>query len=60
MSLMDVLVPPPNRWLMSLSRRRANLPPGVQIVRFNEEDDDPAANDDGEIAAKQTSGRKTG
>ena len=41
MSLMDVLAPPGNRWLMELSRRKADLPPGVQIVRFNDCDDEP-------------------
>ena len=46
MSLMDVLAPPGNRWLMELSRRKYDLPPGVQIVRFNDEDENQAANDD--------------
>ncbi|MDK9724209.1 MAG: hypothetical protein OEL88_04915 [Sterolibacteriaceae bacterium MAG5] len=45
MSLMDVLAPPGNRWLMELSRRKQDLPPGVQIVRFNDEDEN-AANDE--------------
>ena len=38
-SLIDVLMPPGNRWLMELSRRKADLPPGVRIVRFSENDD---------------------
>jgi hypothetical protein len=38
-SLIDVLMPPGNRWLMELSRRKADLPPGVRIVRFSESDD---------------------
>ncbi|MDO8931352.1 MAG: hypothetical protein Q7U97_03065 [Rhodocyclaceae bacterium] len=46
MSLMDVIAPPGNRWLRELSRRKADLPPGVQIVRFNNEDENPAANDE--------------
>ena len=48
MSLMDVLAPPGNRWLMELSRRKSDLPPGVQIVRFNDAEDDL---DEGEAGA---------
>lgn len=40
MSLLDVLAPPGNRWLMELSRRKAELPPGVRIVRFDNGDDE--------------------
>lgn len=40
MSLMDVIAPPGNRWLMELSRRKNDLPPGVQIVRFDTGEDD--------------------
>lgn len=58
MSLMDVLCPPGNRWLMELSRRKADLPPGVQIVRFNNEDDG-AANDE-EAEPKPRRQRKAG
>lgn len=54
MSLMDVLAPPGNRWLMELSRRKHDLPPGVQIVRFND-DDENAANDE---AAEPKPGRR--
>lgn len=39
-SLIDVLMPPGNRWLMELSRRKSDLPPGVRIVRFNDNEDD--------------------
>lgn len=42
MSLMDVLAPPGNAWLKELSRRRADLPAGVHIVRFGEGDDELA------------------
>lgn len=40
MSLMDVLEPPGNLWLKALSRRKADLPPGVYVVRFGGDDDD--------------------
>ena len=55
MSLMDVLAPPGNRWLMELSRRKADLPPGVQIVRFNDAEDDP---DEGGAGAGTKPGRR--
>ena len=32
LSLMDVLAPPGNQWLAELSRRKADLPAGVQIA----------------------------
>jgi len=41
-NLMDVLAPPENDWLKQLFRRKADLPAGVQIVRFSNADDDPA------------------
>ncbi len=44
LSLIDVLAPPENRWLMELSRlsrRETELPAGVRIVRFGEDEDDP-------------------
>ena len=59
MSLMDVLAPPGNRWLLEISRRKADLPPGVQIVRFNNGDEDPAANDE-EADLKPRRQKKTG
>ena len=40
MSLMDVLAPPGNDWLRELSRRKADLPAGVHIVRFSDADDE--------------------
>ena len=40
LSLMDVLAPPGNRWLVEISRRKTDLPPGVHIVRFGDGDDD--------------------
>lgn len=46
-SLVDILTPPGNRWLKELSRRKSELPAGVRIVRFSENDDDPAENDEG-------------
>lgn len=42
MSLLDVLAPPPNHWLMSISRRRAELPPCVRVIRFSDDSDDQA------------------
>ncbi|MBK7764798.1 MAG: hypothetical protein IPI44_01080 [Sulfuritalea sp.] len=50
MSLMDVLAPPGNQWLAELSRRKADLPAGVQIVRFGDADDDPVEDAEGEDA----------
>ena len=55
-TLMDVLVPPGNRWLVELSHRKADLPAGVQIVRFGDADDDPVENAEGEDA--QANSRK--
>ena len=49
LSLMDILAPPGNEWLRDLCRRKTNLPPGVQIVRFGDGDDERA--DDDEAAA---------
>lgn len=37
-SLMDVLAPPGNRWLVELSHRKGELPPGVTVVRFGGEE----------------------
>lgn len=42
MSLMDVLAPPGNDWLREISRRKADLPSGVHIVRFSDADDELA------------------
>jgi hypothetical protein len=36
--LIDILVPPGNRWLAELSRCR-DLPAGVRIVRFGNDED---------------------
>lgn len=58
MSLMDVLAPPGNRWLMELSRRKANLPPGVRIVRFDNGDDE-ADDETGGTGSKTRRGQKT-
>lgn len=41
-SLMDVLAPPGNHWLMALARRKSALPAGVRIVRFDDGDEDVA------------------
>jgi len=38
--LIDILMPPGNRWLTELSSRR-ELPAGVRIVRFGNDDDGP-------------------
>lgn len=45
MSLMDVLVPPGNDWLKELARRKTDLPAGVHIVRFSDNDDETAVDD---------------
>lgn len=50
LSLMDVLAPPGNRWLEELSRRKADLPAGVQIVRFGDADDELGEDVEGEDA----------
>ncbi|RLJ64845.1 hypothetical protein [Sulfurisoma sediminicola] len=58
-SLIDVLMPPGNRWLMELSRRKADLPPGVRIVRFSENDDASEADEsDAGAAAEAKRGKK--
>jgi len=49
-SLMDVLAPPGNNWLKELSRRKTDLPPGVHIVRFSDNDDDLTEDDRGQGA----------
>lgn len=46
MSLMDVLAPPGNDWLKDLSRRKADLPAGVHVVRFSDNDDESALDDE--------------
>lgn len=40
LSLIDVLEPPVNTWLRTLGRRTAELPEGVRVVRFSENDDE--------------------
>jgi hypothetical protein len=57
MSLMDVLAPPGNRWLMELSHCRNRLPAGVHIVRFYENDDEMA--DGNEDEGKKADRRST-
>ncbi len=44
-SLIDVITPPENRWLKELSRRKADLPIGVRVVRFSDGDDDDGSSD---------------
>jgi len=39
---MDILMPPGNDWLRGLSRRKTDLPAGVQLVRFSDADEDLA------------------
>lgn len=46
MSLMDVLAPPGNKWLKELTRRKADLPAGVHVVRFSDGDDESAADEE--------------
>lgn len=50
MSLIDILEPPANQWLKELSKRKANLPAGVRVVRFSDEDNEVA--EEGERAGK--------
>ena len=57
LSLMDVLAPPVNRWLVEISRNKAELPAGVHIVRFGEGDDDLA--EDGEDVGAKAEPRTT-
>jgi hypothetical protein len=57
-SLIDVLMPPGNRWLMELSRRKADLPPGVRIVRFSENDDASEVDESEGGAAAEAKRRK--
>ena len=40
MSLIDVLRPPINRWLVELARSKSALPAGVRVVRFGNGDDE--------------------
>ena len=56
MSLMDVLAPPGNDWLRELSRRKTDLPAGVQIVRFSDTDEDQG--EDAEAVGTATRHRK--
>ncbi len=56
MSLMDVLAPPGNYWLMELSHRKTDLPPGVHVVRFSAVDDELV--EDAESAGPKTRQRK--
>ena len=39
-SLLDVLSPQANRWLHEMARKGSQLPDGVRVVRFGEDDDD--------------------
>lgn len=39
-SLLDVLSPRVNRWLHEMARKGSELPAGVRVVRFGEDDDD--------------------
>jgi hypothetical protein len=57
-SLIDVLMPPGNRWLMELSRRKSELPPNVRVVRFGANDDE--ADDEAEVSPRSPAGRKNG
>lgn len=54
-SLIDVLTPPVNQWLKELSRRKANLPSGVRVVRFSESDDDGLDSSDSPAAPARPS-----
>jgi len=54
-SLIDVLTPPANQWLRDLARRKTNLPPGVRVVRFSEENDE-AADSAAEVSANSRPG----
>ena len=56
MSLIDVLRPPVNRWLVELARSKSALPAGVRVVRFGngeeEEFDPPEAGSSGKARQK--------
>lgn len=54
-SLIDVLTPPVNQWLKELSRRKANLPSGVRVVRFSESDEDGIDSSDSPAMPARTS-----
>jgi len=53
MSLMDVLAPPGNDWLKEISRRRTELPKGVHIVRFGENDDEPQLDEERSVSKRR-------
>jgi hypothetical protein len=53
--LIDVLMPPGNRWLMELSRRKSDLPPNVRVVRFGSNDED--TDDEAEATAAKGKGK---
>ena len=57
-SLLNVLMPPGNRWLMELSRRKSELPPNVRVVRFGGNDDE--TEDETEAVAASRSKGKNG
>lgn len=54
-SILDVLTPPPNQWLKSLSTRNAVLPDGVRVVRFSEGNDDVDLSGDDVVTLKPRS-----
>lgn len=56
--LIDILTPPGNRWLTELSRRR-ELPPGVRIVRFGNDDAAEDADDLDTGAGKRARRRRS-
>lgn len=57
MSLLDVLSPPGNDWLKEISRRRSELPNGVRVVRFGDNEDETHLDDD-RVAGKLRKGAK--
>ncbi|MFA6310730.1 MAG: hypothetical protein WCV99_08120 [Sterolibacterium sp.] len=43
-TLIDIISPPANPWLQSILKGKArSVPPGVQVVRFGDMEDDDAA-----------------
>ncbi len=43
MSLVDVLSPPANPWLAGMRKNPEDLPLGVKVVRFGNDDDEEEA-----------------
>mgnify|MGYP001203961360 CR=1 FL=1 len=55
MSLIDVLRPPINRWLVELARSKSDPPTGVRVIRFGNGDEEEL--DSPEVALPRKSGQ---